>query len=219
MTNPLPERSWPSRIRTAGRVAASGVRSLFGSSPSDDWLKRWLPVVAPLARQGVVLELGCGRGEDTALLCEAGLNVCAVDLSESWLELARGRAPKATFHCQDLRDPFPIAQTNVVIASLSLHYFDWAQTLQIIGRIQATLTPGGILLCRLNSTRDTHFGARGHEEIEPDFYRVNGQTKRFFNEPAIRAAFDGWKVRHIEECLSYRYVLPKHVWEVVLERP
>ena len=44
----------------------------------DPWLVRWLPLVRERAGGTPVLELGCGRGQDTLSLVEAGLSVVAL---------------------------------------------------------------------------------------------------------------------------------------------
>ncbi len=168
-----------------------------------------------------ILELGCGTGRDTATFLAAGHQVVAIDLSRLSLLRAKLRAARATFYRRDLRAPFPLGAggTRVVVASLSLHYFAWEETIALAERIRATLAPGGVLLCRLNSTDDTHFGAAGHDAIEENFYRVDGQPKRFFDRPAIERLFaKGWKILGLEAALIDRYSLPKAVWEVVLER-
>jgi demethylmenaquinone methyltransferase/2-methoxy-6-polyprenyl-1,4-benzoquinol methylase len=69
---------------------------------------RWLTLGAidrikeEIARRWVepgheVLEIGCGTGRLAALLCARGARVLGVDISEGMLELARRRAPQATF--------------------------------------------------------------------------------------------------------------------------
>ena len=108
-----------------------------------------------------MLELGCGGGRDSAALTAAGHRVVGVDLSTKAIANARVRVPTATFHCQDIRAPFPVERAGVVIASLSLHYFPWAETEALVERIRQLLVPAGVLLCRLNSTNDHHFGASG----------------------------------------------------------
>lgn len=163
------------------------------------------------------MEIGCGKGQDTAFLQGYGLKVIAFDISSAQIELARTKVPCADFLVQDLRDPFPVDRTGVVISSLSLHYFSWNETLDIIDRIRTVLQPGGIFICRLNSTNDVNFGARGHTKIDDNFYMVHGEPKRFFDHASILKAFTGWKVLHIEEKETYRFILPKTVWEVVLE--
>jgi hypothetical protein len=49
--------------------------------------------------------------------------------------------PAASFHCRDIRAPFPIVATNVVLGSLSLHYFPWSETVALVSRIQQVLRP------------------------------------------------------------------------------
>jgi SAM-dependent methyltransferase len=186
----------------------------------DPWLARWLPLLAGRAGGRPVLELGCGGGRDTATLAEAGHRVIGVELSPSAASRARDRVPSAEIHCQDIRAPFPITgPVGVVLASLSLHYFGWAETCALVDRVRDALAPEGVLLCRLNSTNDHHFGASGHPEIEKNFYEVDGAPKRFFDREAIDRLFArGWRALAIEEKVIDRYDHPKWVWEAVLER-
>lgn len=187
----------------------------------DPWLQRWLPLVVEHARHHPVLEIGCGAGDDTATLAAAGLAVHAFDLSETSVALARRRAPAATVECRDTRETFPLAaqSAGAVVASLSLHYFPWEQTLALVERVRQTLRPGGIFLCRLNSTEDRHFGASGHPRIEANYYSVDGQPKRFFDAQAIDALFaTGWQVRSKEHRVTRKYIRTKALWEVVAQR-
>ena len=188
---------------------------------SDPWLDRWLPLVAERVGNRPVLELGCGAGLDTQVLAEAGHRVVAIDLSPSSIAQARARAPQCEFHCQDIRAPFPTSavRVNVVAASLSLHYFAWSETCSIVARIHEVLAPMGLLICRLNSTNDHHYGASGHPEIEKNYYLVNGEPKRFFDLAAVHALFaHGWSLLHAEERIVHRCGHPKALWEVILER-
>lgn len=186
---------------------------------NDPWLARWLPMMIERAGVSAVLELGCGDGIDTATLTGAGLHVVAVDWSAEAIERARGAAPNAEFFVRDVRAPFPVHTTQVVVASLALHYFAWAETLDVIERIRTTLGARGVLVSRFNSTNDHNFGASGYPRIEDNYYRVRGRTKRFFDRASIDALFaEGWRMLAIEECTIHRYEKPKVVWEVVVER-
>jgi SAM-dependent methyltransferase len=190
------------------------------STPADPWLDRWLALVAARAAGGPVLELGCGAGRDTEVLAGAGHLVVALDLSPSQIEAARSRAPSAQLSCQDVRDPFPAAaaRARVVVASLSLHYFTWSETVALVQRIRELLLPDGLLLCRLNSTNDVHHGAVGHPEIEKDYYLVDGQPKRFFDRATVETLFaDGWRTLSLQEQTVQRYARPKVLWEIVVE--
>lgn len=187
----------------------------------DPWLARWLPLVAERVAGQPVLELGCGGGRDTATLAAAGHRVVAVELSAEAVARARERVPSAEIHCQDIRAPFPLdaGSTGVVVASLSLHYFAWPETCDLVERVREALCPEGVLLCRLNSTNDHHFGASGHPQIEKDFYLVDGAPKRFFDRSAVDRLFErGWRAISVEEKVIDRYDHPKSVWEAVLER-
>lgn len=188
---------------------------------TDAWLQRRLPLIAERRGGTPVLELGCGTGRDTATLTRAGHHVLALDLSWASIVVAKLRAPGAKFYRQDILAPFPVgeASTGVIVASLSLHYFTWADTLNLVSRIRQTLRPGGVLLCRLNSTGDVNFGAIGHERLEDSYYRVRDVPKRFFDRASVEALFaSGWRTLSIQEAVIDRYVLAKTVWEVVLER-
>ncbi|MEP6942652.1 MAG: class I SAM-dependent methyltransferase [Betaproteobacteria bacterium] len=202
-----------------GEFVELGESSLHGSA--DPWLQAWLPLLRDRAGAAPILELGCGIGKDTAILVEAGFRVVAVDLSPRAIERARAAVPQAEFHIMDLRAPFPVTPTGVgvIIASLSLHYFAWTETLALVERIRTTLRPRGALLCRLNSTNDHHYGAIGYPRIEENFYLVQGEPKRFFDQTSIEAVFaTGWRMLSVAERLIKRYAQPKAVWEVILER-
>jgi len=177
----------------------------------DPWLDRWLTLIRARAGERPVLEIGCGYGDDTASLVNAGLRVIGFDLSRASVASTRIRVPSA--RTEDATD------LGVALASLSLHYFAWEETVSIVNRVRLTLRLGGVLLCRLNSTEDRNFGADGCEEIEPNYFLVNGQPKRFFDESAVRRLFaDGWNTIALEHITTDKYEKPKAAWEVVLER-
>ncbi len=188
---------------------------------ADPWLQNWLQLLHDRAGAAPILELGCGIGKDTAILIEAGFRVVAVDLSPRAVERARDAAPQAEFHIRDLRAPFPVTagEVGVIIASLSLHYFAWVETLALVERIRTTLRPWGALLCRLNSTNDHNYGAIGYPRIEDNYYLVQGEAKRFFDQTSIDAVFaTGWRRLSVAERVIERYSQPKVVWEVIVER-
>lgn len=186
---------------------------------TDRWLEPWLETVRQRSGQMPVLELGCGSGRDSAVLAAGGVRVVGLDRSQDAIDLARAAVPDAEFHVGDIRDRFPLEHAGVVIASLSLHYFEWDQTVDIVKRIRVVLAGGGLLICRLNSTRDDNYGASGHARIEDHFYDVRGRPKRFFDESDVVRLFDGWKTTLREERTIHRYERPKVVWEVAVETP
>ena len=193
----------------------------FSARPRDPWLDRWLPRLQERCADAPVLEIGCGYGEDSATLCAAGLRLTAFDLDRNCVAVAQTRAPQATVFHHDTRAPLPCAPKSLgaVVASLSLHYFDWATTEAVVARIHAALKPGGLLLCRVNSTEDHHYGASGHPEIEPHYYRVDGIDKRFFDRADLERLFaQGWRVLDCAHGVTAKYAQPKAQWEIVLEK-
>ena len=201
-------------------AAAAAGRQDRTVSDTDPWLDRWLALIAERAAGRPILELGCGGGRDSATLAAAGHAIVGLDISAEAVSRARARVPGATFHVQDIRAPFPVPSgVGVILASLSLHYFDWPETVALVRRIRDHLRPGGIVLCRLNSTADVHHGATGHPRIADNFYLVDGAPKRVFDHAAIQALFaDGWTVLSCAEHVVERYAQPKVLWEVIAER-
>lgn len=187
-------------------------------------MERWLPLLRQAAGGGAVLELGCDTGGDTAWLLDQGFDVVAGDIALDALRQCARAAPAARLLQFDLRQPLPLVDDafGVVVASLCLHYFDWATTQRAVAEIHRCLRPGGLLLARLNSTRDVQHGAGQGEEVEPRYYRLNatyGEYKRFFDDADVTRLFTpGWEFLSCEERANDRYARPKIAWEVILRR-
>lgn len=190
----------------------------------DRWLVPWLADLRAAGGAGPVLELGCDTGGDTAWLCDQGLAVVAGDIAPAALRACAAVAPGAQLLQLDLRQPLPFADAGfgAVIASLCLHYFDWATTVRAVAEVRRSLRPGGLLLARMNATGDVLHGATGHEVIEPNFYRVNAryaETKRFFDQPDLDRLFAaGWSPVSRRLATIHRYREPKVAWEIILRR-
>ncbi len=191
-----------------------------GPGGKDAWLERWRKLLH-LNREAPVLDLGCGAGEDALLLSRWGFRVVAGDFSEKALELTSRRAPEAETKHVDLAQalPFPDAHFGAVVASLSLHYFSWSKTVEILEDVRRCLVPGGYLLARLNSANDPYYTAASKEEIGPNFYLVNGSPKRLFDRDDVVELFSNWKLEEAEERTTSRYGYEKVLWETVARKP
>ena len=186
------------------------------SAGEDAWLERWRNVLD--TSQGFpVLDLGCGDGHDARFLTERGFPVIATDFSEKALEITRRTAPAAKTQNVDLTRglPFPDASFGVIVASLSLHYFPWQQTTEILAEVRRCLQPGGRLLARFNSTRDPRYRAAEKQHIEDNYYLIGGLPRRLLDKQDLDALFEkGWEILAAEERTICRYGGNKLAWEV-----
>jgi SAM-dependent methyltransferase len=161
-----------------------------------------------------ILDLGCGRVRDCQFLVEHGLPVVACDFSSVALCECRQHFPAVQAVKLDLSCPLPFASgaTRVVLVDLSLHYFSWATTVQIVAELSRVLVPGGTLLCRVNSTHAVNYAGQG-VEVERHYYDIGGHLKRFFTEDELRDLFAGWQVRKLNAYLAFDG--DKHVIEAI----
>lgn len=101
---------------------------------------------------GLVVDLGCGSGILAQAVAAAGFEVVGIDLSPAMIELARGRVPCGTFHCESIRTASIPPCVAVAVVGEGLNYlFDRGFTARSLGallrRIGRALAPGGVLLC------------------------------------------------------------------------
>jgi SAM-dependent methyltransferase len=177
------------------------------SNPTTSWLEEYLP---DLRQKNIrkVLDLGCGSGADTVFLVSKGFEVTSTDFSIVALDLVKSNAPDAEVVWHDLRDPFPFKdQTfDLVIASLSLHYFDYLTTREIVTEIARVLRASGLLLYRVNSTSDST-----EKSVQVDRY--------YYTKDLCRKTFAEWnELRLIEKTIDY-FGHEKVLWEGFLEKP
>ena len=182
--------------------------------PDQDWLTQYDHILK--RARDLILELGSGRGSDTRYLLTYGA-VTAIDRNPEALTKLREMHPNANTMIADLGElwPLPSQSFSLVLASLSLHYFSDEVTKQCVGELRRVIHPDGTALLRFNSTNDVNYGARSEDEIEPHYYNVNGQPKRFFSKHAIEDYFSDWRIEHLEEIEIDRYRKTKVVWELV----
>lgn len=104
------------------QLKPEGYSRLRGCSPA---LCSFLAKVLRLANSDHVLDIGCGPGENTALLAGlSGARVEGLDLDEDRVAYARSSVPTITFHHGDAENlPFKDASFSVVTMMLSIQRF------------------------------------------------------------------------------------------------
>jgi len=187
----------------------------LGKPQGDFWLEKYEPRLAS-AQDGPVIDLGCGSGCDSLFLTERGYRVIACDFSSKALEIIHKYIPGAETMLFNMKSglPFPDSSARAIVADLSLHYFYWDDTVAIVSEIARVVGAGGLLLARLNSTRDVHYGAGQGIELEHHYYEHEGRRKRFFDKADLELLFDGWAIDVLTETDMHRYGKPKICWEL-----
>lgn len=186
----------------------------------DHWLEPWLNQLR--FSTGAVLDIGCGPGLDTQLLHARGLAVQACDVSDDAINQSRQLNPTVLHHNADARELTPYADSSfdLVIAALSLHYFDQADTHRAFATVRRILRPGGFFLFRLNAWDDYEFGAPATLLRWQLVETANGRKKQFFTEDMIHEVTAGrFTLSHIEKHLSLRYDKPKSLFECCAQIP
>lgn len=150
----------------------------------------WLDRFAGFLQPGLTaLELGCGLGDDARLLAIRGLRVIGLDRDPARVGEAARRVPEAGFVVADLTAtlPFRDAVVDLVVASLSLHYFNHRTTAAIVGEVRRVLREDGRLLARVNAVGDRQSAYGVGIELEPDVFEVEpGHVKRFYTPASLR---------------------------------
>lgn len=109
------------------------------------------------ARDGVVVEVGCGSGLLTKHLTDAGHRVIATDASPAMLEIARTYAPDALDHRELALPDDPLPEADAIVSTgHALSYIDTQARLEAaLVACARALRPGGVLALDLEdlSTR------------------------------------------------------------------
>lgn len=103
----------------------------------------------PLSAAEVVIDLGCGPGNSTELLCARwpGAQVTGVDSSQDMLERARQVLPDVRFVQADVRDYQPERPCDVLFANALLQWLPEHE--RLVPRLFAQLRAGGALAVQM----------------------------------------------------------------------
>lgn len=181
-------------------------------SAYDGWLDTYLDL---LHKEDNIVELGCGRAYDSRYLLEQGFqNITVCDFSKEVLEIIKKEVPSLKTLNFDMKDGLPFSNNsiNVLIADLSIHYFDTKTTTFLVNEFYRVLKQNGILIARVNSTNDKLY-LPNSDEIEENFFYNGNVYKRFFNEKSIKSFFHAFEFYRLEEKNIGKYEKPKVLWE------
>jgi ubiquinone/menaquinone biosynthesis C-methylase UbiE len=93
-----------------------------------------------------VLDLGCGTGEFTAALAEAGAQPIGLEVAQAALERARARHPGLDFRLVPIDGPLPLEDNSFDVVWASEVVEHVADTARWLSEARRVLVPGGRLL-------------------------------------------------------------------------
>ena len=129
---------------------------------------------------GKILDAGCGPGRDCAYFLEKGFQVVGVDLSEKLLEISRKKAPRATFHKQDLRSlKFPHNSFDAIWACASLVHLKRFEVPKVLHDFYSSLKPGGVLFILLKE-------GKGEADVIDDLSSDSARHFTYFEQNELK---------------------------------
>lgn len=182
----------------------------------DLWLDKYKDILEK-SRDTKIIDLGCGSGNNSIYLDERNYKVISCDYSKEGLNIVKRYIRNFEIVEMDLTEKFPFENESieVIIADLSLHYFDENTTKSILNEIKRILKYDGYLIARVNTIKDVNFNAGNGEEIEKHFYLTKEGYKRFFDEEDIKNFFGIFEIHNMEETVMNRYGAEKKCFEIV----
>lgn len=181
-------------------------------STYDGWLDNYLNL---FHKKDKIVELGCGRAYDSRYLIKKGFqNITVCDFSKEVLEIVKKEVPSLITLNFDMKNglPFEDKSIDILIADLSIHYFDTQTTTFLVTEFYRVLKSNGRLIARVNSTNDKLYIPKT-KQIEKNFFYDGNVYKRFFNEESIKFFFHNFNFYHMEEKDAGKYEKPKVIWE------
>ena len=158
-----------------------------------------------LAKNGLwrVLDLGAGGGRHTLLMAERGLQVVALDVSETALGTLDERVRGAGFRNVALVRhemsslPFVDSYFDGVVSTNVLHHGREAEVMGALGEVRRVMRKGGAGLFVVVSDKDFRFG--DGKRLEPKTYvftrgEEEGIVHHFFSPDDFRAGLKGFRV-------------------------
>lgn len=130
-------------------------------------------------------DLGCSLGAVTrAILLQTGpaVEIIAVDNAPAMIDGLRARlaempdTQRVTALCADVRE-VPIEHASLVVLNLTLQFIPVPARLELLGRIRAGLTPGGVLILAEKIALGKDRGGSLLTALHEDFKRANGYSE------------------------------------------
>lgn len=179
----------------------------------DIWIKKYSDIFNKIPK-GKALDLGCGLGQYTKFMMDNGFEVTSIDISEEALEKLKDLVPNANTKQHDMSQklPFEDNEFELIIANLSIHYFDEKTTKSLLNEIKRILKPGGYFIGSVNSSKSFKYIKDVAVKIEDNYYQENGRTVRLWDRQQFDTFFEAFEKVILEEVTTLRWNKEKIMW-------
>jgi len=220
---------WDARFKDDKKIISQGGQVEIAKILTDKlWIKDVKDFEKIIATVGCkVLDLGCGLGQLSCYFEKLGFDVTSSDFSENALAILKSYSPNIKALAHDMTKPLPFSNTSfdIVIANLSLHYFNHKDTRNAICEIKRVLKSSGLLIGSVVSTDEYEVVKHKlkFKEVEPNFYHElfdAGIVKhiRFFDRKDVDDYFAGFEFLHLENKFTQRMGKVKGAWEFIMRK-
>ena len=165
-------------------------KSRHGKTVYDLWLDDYKKDLDK-DKNSKFLDLGCGNGPDTLYLIERGYKVISADYSKEAVYNINMNIKGGEGKVLDMNERFTFEDNsfNIIIADICLQFFNEEKTKHIMNEIKRILNKNGLLIARVPSINDTHFGAGYGVELEKRYYDQGSWAQRYYNEEDLKKFF------------------------------
>lgn len=169
----------------------------------------WITDYKDYLNSGLCLDLGCGIGQYSKWFMDNGYEVISSDISKIALEKVKEFNDNIVN--LDMREklPFEDNKFDLVFANLSIHYFNEADTKNLMSEVKRILKKGGLFIGSVNGLQVLN-KMKDAEEIEYHYYLKNGKYSRLFDINDLEKYLSIFDILKIEERETIRFEMKKN---------
>lgn len=139
-----------------------------------------------------VVEIGCGNGRDAEEICKRTSDYLGIDVTETFIEMARRKAPNGAFKVADVEDFVFPDKIDIVFAFASLIHVPKEILRSVLKNVHAALDHGGVLRISMKHA-DSY-----EEAIRTDEFGT--RTYYFYPESDMRELLRDFTILKLETC-------------------